>query len=311
MGYKVFEQFFSQKRKAIEDEITRENDAKDLERMMEDPNYDPVNRKSYSKQPGVKKFEENYEKPRALHNKEVIAENLVEIPEKYEDIGDLYDYENITDGEEVDKYCQQTTIEQFNNEDTLTNFIIKNDEIDENDFDNNPDPLDLKRFDRRDEELLEKLSEEKEKFQKSLKKIKLYTLPEKMAIKNDAESYIKEKKQPIEGKKMSAEQLGQLMDEYRLLFPEDFARAINQKVIPAEKFWKKETFNGKEILVSYWPGPKNPKIKYVLNLNGEKNYKIESDEKVFVNTSINKNGNNYRSKDGVILIFCSRLKKKK
>lgn len=275
------------------DAETKKREKDDLERMIKDKNYDPINGKSYSG--------ERPESPFPRYNKIEDAEFLEDMPEIFEDPNDIY--------ENLDEYgLDPQFIDDFTNEDSLYSFTKKENNIDSlNDIDLDDKIGSFEEttiFDLNEIEENKKTKIQKEK--KELQMLPKYTDFEKKSLQDVVRNYINQKGQFIGERKLSEKQINEAMDEFKQNFPEDFAKMIHRKIMTGDFKWKKETFKNKEILVNYYPSPEKPIIKYVLNLNEKSPNKKEPITRVFVNSSIKENGKTFKDKGGSVLVFCSK-----
>jgi len=225
-------------------EETKKMEASDLKKMMEDPNYDPINKKSYSNKP----FEKKTETP-------------------------LSNYD-------IDKFAEEYS---------LYNFTKKEDDVDYNT---------TTQF------------EEKELLSFEPKERKDFTEFEKKSLQDVVKKYINKEGQFIGDKKLSEEQINEAMDEFKQNFPEDFAKMIHKKAINCDFKWKKEVFKDKDLLVSYYPNPEKPIMKFVLNIDKKNSGEKSPITKIFIDNSMKGEKKVFRDKNGTILIFCSRPIKK-
>lgn len=285
-------------------EETKKMEANDLKKMMEDPNYDPINKKSYSGEA----FEKKPEIPFSRYNKNESPEFLENLPETFEDPSDIY--------ENLDEYnLDPKTIDEFTNEDSLYSFTKKENNIDNfNDTDQDDKLGDFEKTDVIDyDDIREKreFKDQKEKREKKrLQMIPKYTDFEKNSLQEVVKNYINQKEQFVGERKLSEEQINEAMDEFKQNFPEDFAKMIHKKIMTGDFKWKKETFKDKKILVNYYPSPEEPIIKYVLNLNDKDSGKKDPITKVFINNSVKEDGKVFKDKEGAVLVFCSKPIKK-
>ncbi|HPT08647.1 MAG TPA: hypothetical protein PLE28_03065 [bacterium] len=264
----------------------------EIKKMVEDPYYDP----SIERNPFKDKDKKNNEK--RLQN----YENKLDVFETYDDLE-----EEVIDDEFINAYSTESQNDLFASDD------INNDE--EKTFENDTDVLgikaSIKRIKRKEEKRRKKeeqlKKEEEKKYKEGLKTKPKYSEFEKIILKQTVCNYIEGKEQFDNNKELSKEQITEAVNELKQNFPEEFASLINRKLITSSDFkWKKEVFNDKNILVSYYPNIESPKIKYIINLDNQDKIKIE--DKVFVKSSVKTDGAVYKDKDGVVLIFCSAPK---
>lgn len=265
------------KLKKVEPLTPEEIDKKaeeDLEKMKKDPNYDPSTGKSYF---GEDQYHDFGNKGR------------------FED-GEPYEIE---DDEEYRIEQIEVDIESYANEDSLyQHFKREMDNKEDNDID----------YDDAMGKLEEKIIRFKTERKQLLESTPKYTDFEKESLKAVVAKHLRGREQKIGEKQLSKKQVEEALEEFKQNFPADFTKMIHNKVIDNDLKWKKETFDGKKLLVSYYPSIEEPIIKYIMN---DEPRSKDSTNKLFVNTSMKKNGNNYRNKDGSFLVFCSQIKRKK
>lgn len=152
--------------------------------------------------------------------------------------------------------------------------------------------------------------EEKELLSFEPKERKDFTEFEKKSLQDVVKKYINKEGQFIGDKKLSEEQINEAMDEFKQNFPEDFAKMIHKKAINCDFKWKKEVFKDKDLLVSYYPNPEKPIMKFVLNIDKKNSGEKSPITKIFIDNSMKGEKKVFRDKNGTILIFCSRPIKK-
>jgi hypothetical protein len=182
-------------------------------------------------------------------------------------------------------------IDKFAEEYSLYNFIKKEDDID---YDT------ITRFEFEEKELLSFEPKEKKDF----------TEFEKKSLQDVVKKYINGEEQFVGDKKLLEEQIKEAIDEFKQNFPEDFAKMIHKKTMDCDFKWKKEVFKDKNLLVSYYPNPEKPIMKYILNLNDKNLEEKTPITKIFIDNSIKNEKNVFKDKNGTILIFCSKPVKK-
>jgi hypothetical protein len=94
----------------------------------------------------------------------------------------------------------------------------------------------------------------------------------------------------------------EMLKEFRDLFPEDYIKTINKKVVSKELAnfdWEEEEFGKRKNMASYYPNKKEATIKFINTDNKFKNL-----DKVFVTSSVNKKNKIIKDKNGRVLVFC-------
>lgn len=94
----------------------------------------------------------------------------------------------------------------------------------------------------------------------------------------------------------------EMLKEFRDLFPKDYIKTINNKVISKELAnfdWEEEKFGKRKNMVSYYPNKEEATMKFINTDNKFKNL-----DKVFVTSSVNKKNKVIKDKNGRVLIFC-------
>jgi hypothetical protein len=142
------------------------------------------------------------------------------------------------------------------------------------------------------------------------KEKKEFTGFEKKSLQDVVKKYINGEEQFVGNKKLSEGQINEAIDEFKQNFPEDFAKMIHKKTMDCDFKWKKEVFKDKNLLVSYYPNPEKPIMKYILNLNDKNLEEKTPITKIFIDNSIKNEKNVFKDKNGTILIFCSKPVKK-
>lgn len=252
-------------------------------------NYDPINEKDYSYSGQYKKFEKKHEElyPNNAPNKK---------EDKFDDSSYFYGEQ---DDLEIEKENQKF-LDNFNNQENLENFIKTYEENQEekNDFENENILLNSIKKTK------EKKGQEIKEYEKKKRELPEYSEFEINMFKEALNGKLDKKEIKFaDGEKMTEKQITELINEFKNEVPEEFVKNINRRLISENFQWENESFKNEKLLVSYFPNKKNPSIKYILKETN--NIEPQTIDKIFVDSSVKRNKEVIKDKNGCLLVFCS------
>lgn len=198
----------------------------------------------------------------------------------------------------------QKLLDDFSNQESLENFIKTYEEVQNENIGGfeNEDIL---------SDSIKKTSEREEReYEKKKAKLPEYSEFEIKSFKDALSRRLDRREVKFaDGQKMSEEQVRKLINEFKTEVPDEFVKMIDRRLISENFQWEEENFKDKKIMVSYFPDKQNPSIKYILR--NTKGVEPQIINKVFVDSSVNKNKEVIRDKKKCLLVFCSIPMKRK